>query len=286
MLLSRSLTSKIGDVGLSRLAPALAPGGGASTVLDTRLVGTHAYIDPEYLRTGRFGPKSDVFSLGVVMMQLLTGRDARDAVGSVEAALQRALRDPASFAAVVDPRAGAWPLVEAAAFAHLAARCAALARGDRPDLRSEVLPGLIQLRDRALQYGGGGAGGTTGGGVPGSYGGAYGGGGGGGAPQFRRVSSLREGGAGGAAAADEPPTLFVCPITTDVMADPVFAADGFTYEREAIAGWLAVHATSPMTNLPLAHASLTPNNALRSSIREWLERHPAYARAAGIRVPA
>lgn len=68
------------------------------------------------------------------------------------------------------------------------------------------------------------------------------------------------------------------------MSDPVFASDGFTYEREAIAGWIASHNTSPMTNLPLAHPHLTPNNALRSSIREWLERHPAYAAAAGIRL--
>lgn len=46
MLLSRNLTSKIGDVGLSRLAPSLAPGAGASTVMDTRLVGTPAFMDP------------------------------------------------------------------------------------------------------------------------------------------------------------------------------------------------------------------------------------------------
>jgi serine/threonine protein kinase len=41
-------------------------GGGApvSTVMDSRLVGTPCYMDPEYLRTGRFGPKSDVYSLG------------------------------------------------------------------------------------------------------------------------------------------------------------------------------------------------------------------------------
>lgn len=37
---------------------------GVSTVMDSRLVGTPCYMDPEYLRTGRFGPKSDVYSLG------------------------------------------------------------------------------------------------------------------------------------------------------------------------------------------------------------------------------
>lgn len=76
LLLNRSLSSKVGDVGLSRLMPGAAArrtaggsplaGGGApvSTVMDSRLVGTPCYMDPEYLRTGRFGPKSDVYSLG------------------------------------------------------------------------------------------------------------------------------------------------------------------------------------------------------------------------------
>lgn len=42
----------------------VAAGAVESTVLDSRLVGTPSYTDPEYLRTGRFGPKSDVYSLG------------------------------------------------------------------------------------------------------------------------------------------------------------------------------------------------------------------------------
>jgi serine/threonine protein kinase len=70
------LLLQVGDVGLSRLMPG-APGrtqleaaaGGPhvppqSTMLDSRLVGTPSYMDPEYLRTGRFGPKSDTYSLG------------------------------------------------------------------------------------------------------------------------------------------------------------------------------------------------------------------------------
>lgn len=58
---------QVADVGLSRLAPSLAKsagGSGHSSVQDMRVVGTNTYTDPEYLRTGRFGPKSDLFSLG------------------------------------------------------------------------------------------------------------------------------------------------------------------------------------------------------------------------------
>jgi U-box domain len=55
------------------------------------------------------------------------------------------------------------------------------------------------------------------------------------------------------------------------MKDPHIAADGYTYEAEAIKGWLdSGHNTSPMTNLPLLHLELTPNHALRSAIQEWL----------------
>jgi hypothetical protein len=196
------------------------------------------------------------------MMQLLTGQDARSVITTVEAALKRSLSDPASFAAVIDPRAGAWPLVEAASFAHLAARCAALQRTDRPELRSEVLPGLIQLAERAKSYA------TTAAALAAN-------------PTFRRLASMNT---GASAASVEPPSMFVCPITQEVMADPVFASDGFTYEREAIEGWIANHNTSPMTNLPLPHPHLTANLALRSSVKEWCDQHPAYMQAAGLRI--
>lgn len=55
------------------------------------------------------------------------------------------------------------------------------------------------------------------------------------------------------------------------MADPQVAADGFTYEAEAISSWLeSGHETSPMTNTKLLHTKLVPNLALRSAIQEWL----------------
>lgn len=60
----------------------------------------------------------------------------------------------------------------------------------------------------------------------------------------------------------------------EVMQDPHVAADGFTYEAEAIRAWLdSEHDTSPMTNVKLSHTSLIANHALRSAIQEWLQHH-------------
>ena len=64
---------------------------------------------------------------------------------------------------------------------------------------------------------------------------------------------------------------FTCSISQEVMEDPVVAADGFSYERSSIVGWLAGHSTSPLTNEELAHKMLTPNRNLRSNIQTWLE---------------
>jgi len=56
------------------------------------------------------------------------------------------------------------------------------------------------------------------------------------------------------------------------MQDPYTAADGYTYERDAISGWLdSGHKTSPMTNLELSSCDLIPNHALQYAIQEWLQ---------------
>ncbi|XP_076953822.1 U-box domain-containing protein 32-like [Bidens hawaiensis] len=66
------------------------------------------------------------------------------------------------------------------------------------------------------------------------------------------------------------PPYFVCPIFQEVMKDPYIAADGYTYEEDAIKGWLnSGHKTSPMTNLELDHCDLLPNHALFDAIQKW-----------------
>jgi hypothetical protein len=72
------------------------------------------------------------------------------------------------------------------------------------------------------------------------------------------------------AAAAAPPDTFLCPITNEVMDDPVVAADGHTYEREAIETWFRRRNTSPMTNQVIA-PTLLPNFLVRSMIASWSE---------------
>lgn len=65
------------------------------------------------------------------------------------------------------------------------------------------------------------------------------------------------------------PAGYKCPISFDVMENPVTTSDGQTYDRSSIEPWLATHDTSPLTNLRLANKNLTPNYALKTAIDEW-----------------
>lgn len=60
-----------------------------------------------------------------------------------------------------------------------------------------------------------------------------------------------------------------CPITHQLMEEPVTCVDGHTYERGAIERWLRDHNTSPKTGLPLARRDLVPNFALRAAVEQY-----------------
>ncbi len=90
----------------------------------------------------------------------------------------------------------------------------------------------------------------------------------------------------------DTPNEFICPLTLEVLEDPVVAADGHTYEREAIEQWLrSPPATSPLTNIVLPDTSLRPNIALRNRIQghgalqRQLQRLQAQVRAARAAAP-
>uniref|UniRef100_A0A8C7ARR0 WD repeat, SAM and U-box domain-containing protein 1 n=1 Tax=Neovison vison TaxID=452646 RepID=A0A8C7ARR0_NEOVI len=70
------------------------------------------------------------------------------------------------------------------------------------------------------------------------------------------------------------PDEFLCPITRELMKDPVIASDGYSYEKEAMENWISKKKrTSPMTNLVLPSVVLTPNRTLKMAISRWLETH-------------
>lgn len=68
------------------------------------------------------------------------------------------------------------------------------------------------------------------------------------------------------------PDEFRCPITREIMEDPVICSDGHTYDRQAITRWLSSHGTSPKTNQRLANREVIPNHTLRALIAVLRER--------------
>lgn len=68
------------------------------------------------------------------------------------------------------------------------------------------------------------------------------------------------------------PDDFRCPISLELMKDPVIVSTGQTYERSCIEKWLeAGHGTCPKTQQTLTSTAVTPNYVLRSLIAQWCE---------------
>jgi len=67
-----------------------------------------------------------------------------------------------------------------------------------------------------------------------------------------------------------PPLDFRCPISLELMRDPVVASSGQTYDRESITRWFGSgKSTCPKTGQVLADLELVPNKALKNLIVRW-----------------
>ncbi|XP_058774025.1 U-box domain-containing protein 34-like [Vicia villosa] len=141
ILLDRNYISKITDVGLARLVPP-SIANKTTQYHKTAAAGTFCYIDPEYQQTGLLGVKSDIYSLGVMFLQIITGKPPIGVARLVEEAIEND-----NLAAVLDPNVADWPVEEALSFAKMALKCCEMRKRDRPALATVILPELIRLRD-------------------------------------------------------------------------------------------------------------------------------------------
>lgn len=70
---------------------------------------------------------------------------------------------------------------------------------------------------------------------------------------------------------DNIPNEFICPITSEIMSDPVMLTDGQVYEKKAIQKWLTNHNTSPLTKIIVDKNILIPCFPLRILIQKFLD---------------
>ncbi|OEL16367.1 putative leucine-rich repeat receptor-like serine/threonine-protein kinase [Dichanthelium oligosanthes] len=133
ILLDSKFVAKVADFGLSRLAPLPETEGSAPGHVSTVVKGTPGYLDPEYFLTHKLTDKSDVYSLGVVFLELLTGMQpishGRNIVREVLAANQSGM-----IFSVVDNRMGSYPAECVERFAALALRCCQDETDSRPSM--------------------------------------------------------------------------------------------------------------------------------------------------------
>ncbi|KAA8518454.1 hypothetical protein F0562_015928 [Nyssa sinensis] len=69
----------------------------------------------------------------------------------------------------------------------------------------------------------------------------------------------------------EVPPYFLCPISMEIMKDPVTVSTGITYDRNSIEKWIffSKNNTCPVTKQVLSDSDLTPNHTLRRLIQSW-----------------
>ncbi|KAL4305370.1 hypothetical protein AHAS_Ahas16G0071500 [Arachis hypogaea] len=151
ILLENNFHAKVADFGLAKQAPE-----GRANYLSTRVMGTFGYVAPEYAMTGHLLVKSDVYSYGVVLLELLTGRkpvDMSQPTGQENLVTwaRPILRDKDRLEEIADPKLGGkYPKEDFVRVCTIAAACVAPEANQRPTM-GEVVQSLKMVQ-RITEY--------------------------------------------------------------------------------------------------------------------------------------
>ncbi|CAM0880722.1 unnamed protein product [Alopecurus aequalis] len=146
ILLENDFHAKVSDFGLAKQAPE-----GRLNYLSTRVMGTFGYVAPEYAMTGHLIVKSDVYSYGVVLLELLTGRrpvDMSQSSGQENLVTwtRPVLRDKDRLQELADPRLGGqYPKDDFVRVCTIAAACVSPEANQRPTM-GEVVQSLKMVQ--------------------------------------------------------------------------------------------------------------------------------------------
>ncbi|CAI5529119.1 unnamed protein product, partial [Closterium sp. Naga37s-1] len=150
ILLDNDMMAKVADFGVFKKSGSNKPG----DEMNTRVVGTPGYVDPEYYQTYKVTTKSDVYSFGVVLLELITGRPPIMEDPSVEnesymVTLSRWATPKIAAGkveSILDPRlTGAYPRQALNMLAAVTAMCVRRLGRDRPEM-AEVATRLAEIK--------------------------------------------------------------------------------------------------------------------------------------------
>ncbi|CAI0470709.1 unnamed protein product [Linum tenue] len=155
ILLDSEYNAKLSDFGLATDGPE-----GDETHVTTQVMGTEGYAAPEYVSTGHLTTMSDVFSFGVVLLELLTGRRSVDKKLPIREQVlikwaKPFLKDTQRLDQIMDPRLeGQYSIEGAKKAAALAHQCLSHHDKCRPTMTKVVrtLERLLELNDISIGF--------------------------------------------------------------------------------------------------------------------------------------
>lgn len=145
ILLDQDFNAKLSDFGLAKLGPV-----GDRTHVTSRVMGTLGYCAPEYQKTGKLTVKSDIYSYGVVLLELITGRRAIDLTRNSEELhlvqwVEPRIKHPHKYSELVDPLLeGNYPQTDLSQVLTIAAMCLSMGASARPSI-TDVVAALSSL---------------------------------------------------------------------------------------------------------------------------------------------